>query len=192
MKRVCFVTQNFLLIIGFQGIVRSRLRQVLHKHMNEIIDNKLDLDKTRILRIQSEMQRSVEEFIQADHESSAILPELREEAPDVVRAWFSEMRYTARRYAMQGALHSRAAPYWRKKLAEMPRDAESSSFEQITNWKKWLNLTEEQYTAFKEKYYARLADRHPTSRRSKRRRELDSDYLLNQPTAVESAEELVA
>jgi hypothetical protein len=92
---------------------------------------------------------------------------------------------------MQGALHSRATPYWRKKLAEMPRDAESSSFEQITNWKKWLNLTEEQYIAFKEKYYARLADRHPKSRRSKRRRELDSDSLLNQPVAVESAEELV-
>jgi hypothetical protein len=47
--------------------------------MNEIIDSKLDLDKTRILRIQSEMQTSLEEFIQADQHSSTILPELKEE-----------------------------------------------------------------------------------------------------------------
>jgi hypothetical protein len=89
---------------------------------------------------------------------------------------------------MQGAFHSRTAPYWRKKLGEMPRDTETSSFEQITNWKKWLNLTDEQYVTFKERYYARLAERHPKSRWSRRKRELEQ---ASQPATVESVEEIV-
>jgi hypothetical protein len=143
---------------------------------------------SRILRIQAEMQNSLEELVESDKANSSIFPELKEEAHDVAKSWFTEIRYMARRYEMQGALHSRTAPYWRKKLGEMPRDTETSSFEQITNWKKWLNLTDEQYVTFKERYYARLAERHPKSRWSRRKRELEQ---ASQPATVESVEEIV-
>jgi hypothetical protein len=47
--------------------------------MNEIIDSKLELDKTRILRIQAEMQNSLEELVESDKANSSIFPELKEE-----------------------------------------------------------------------------------------------------------------